>query len=57
VNHPRRCACIVCEMRRDLSPAFWCRECQRWMPYSDVPGATARVRCEECEQVQEVAGG
>jgi len=57
VKHPRRCACIVCEMRRDLSPAFWCRECQRWMPYSDVPGATARVRCEECEQVQEVAGG
>jgi hypothetical protein len=49
VTHEPRCACLVCSLRRDLSPAFWCRECESWQPYEDVPGAEARTRCEECD--------
>ena len=57
MTHGPRCACVVCSLRRDLSPAFWCRSCLSWQPYEDVPGASAKVRCEECEQVQELAAG
>jgi len=43
-----RCACILCALRRHLTPAFRCRVCGGWFPYQDVPGAEAVTTCEGC---------
>lgn len=51
VTHELRCACLVCGLRRDLSPAVRCRECGVWFRCEDVPGAEAVIRCEECSSL------